>query len=232
MKSLLYAGAGMLLGVGAPVGYLIVRALQAQGTSVAWALGEISEQAGLYAYMSGGTVIAFGLFGFVLGRHADALEALAGTDPLTGLLNRRAFEERLRDEVARARRYGTPLALLLIDVDGFKAINDRRGHHAGDEALQSIGRSLRAGSRTTDVTGRWGGDEFVCLAPEARRAEALDLAERFRIAVGAAGSGLTVSIGVATADHGTPPAQSLEEVADAAMYEAKRRGGNRVVLAG
>jgi diguanylate cyclase (GGDEF)-like protein len=232
MRSVLYLGAGMLLGAGAPIGLLAMRAFLSWNASIEWAIDEFSAEFALYAYVATGSVIAFGLFGYLLGTDADRLDALAQTDPLTGLLNRRAFEERLRAEMERARRYGTSLALLVIDIDGFKKINDRHGHPAGDRALESLARALRAGSRGTDVAGRWGGDEFVWLAPETRCGEALELAERFRVAVGAAGTELSVSIGVALGHRGLDDARVLEEAADAAMYEAKRAGGNRVVLAG
>jgi diguanylate cyclase (GGDEF)-like protein len=124
------------------------------------------------------------------------------------------------------------LSLLLFDLDGLKRFNDQAGHHAGDMALRALARSLRDGSRAADLGARWGGDEFMVLAPQTRRAEALDLAERIRASVAASSqtTGVTASIGVATIEPSdSVGARALEEAADAAVYEAKRQGGNRVV---
>lgn len=228
----LYSLAGALLALGAPLGLLLLQAIRAGQLSWAWLVQELAERAAVHAYVAVGTVLAFTLFGYVLGREGDAMCDLARTDPLTGLLNRRAFAERLHDEVSRATRYRSPLSLLLLDLDGLKRINDRLGHHAGDSALQSLARSLRAGCRSADLAARWGGDEFVVLAPETRQAEALELAERIRAHVAASPSGVAVSIGVATADPVTAAAAFLESAADAAVYQAKKQGGNQVVARG
>ena len=225
----LYAASGALIALGAPLGLLFLQAARAGRLSGAWLVEELKEQTALHVYVAAGTFIAFTLFGYVLGREGDRLRQMARTDPLTGLLNRRAFTERLLDEAARATRYGTPLSLLLLDLDGLKRLNDLAGHHQGDAALQALARSLRAGCRSADVGARWGGDEFVVLAPETRRGEALDLAERIRVSVASSSpTGVTVSIGVATAAPGRVSAAALEAEADAALYEAKRQGGNRV----
>jgi diguanylate cyclase (GGDEF)-like protein len=230
-RRVLYSAAGALLALGAPLGLLLLQAVRAGRLSKDWLARELAEQTPLHVYVALGTLLAFTLFGYVLGREGDALRALARTEPLTGLLNRRAFAERLEDEVARAARYGTPLSLLLLDLDGLKRLNDQAGHHAGDAALRALASSLREKSRSSDVVARWGGDEFVALAPQTRRAEALELAERIRATVAASGPApVTVSIGVATAEnHGPLTTAALEAAADAAVYEAKRLGGNRVV---
>ena len=223
--------AGALLALGAPLGLVLLEAIRARRLSTVWLVEELAERGEIYLYVTVGTLIAFTLFGYVLGREGDTLSDLARTDPLTGLLNRRALTERLRDEVARAKRYQKPLSLLLLDLDGLKRFNDRAGHHAGDAALQALARSLRERSRSADLGARWGGDEFVVLAPETRSAEAVELAERIRVSV-ASGSrtGVTASIGVATVEGDeTTTAEALEAAADAAGYEAKRQGGNRVV---
>jgi len=111
--------------------------------------------------------------------HAQAL-AQASEDSLTGLLNHRAFQDRAEQEVARARRGGQPLALLMIDLDGFGAINNRYGHQAGDAALLAVARCLRVQTRATDIVARYGGDEFAVILPETAGGEALDTAERIR----------------------------------------------------
>ena len=157
-------------------------------------------------------------------------------DSLTGLHNRRALFERLRQELTRSSRYDEPLSLLLIDVDGLKALNDFGGHRAGDAALDLVGSAVRAGSRASDLPARWGGDEFALVAPNTGVAAATALAERIRALVAARralnGSiGVTISIGFSTVEPGprAPDIDTLVRQADAALYEAKRSGRNRVV---
>jgi diguanylate cyclase (GGDEF)-like protein len=146
------------------------------------------------------------------------LHLAASTDPLTGLLNRRAFERRCARELARARRSGEPFAALSIDVDRFKQINDRDGHAAGDTALVALARVLAGELREIDTVARIGGDEFAVLLPATGAEDARATAERL-----AARSAVPISIG--TAVYG-PDGHTLEELAraaDAALYAAKRR---------
>jgi diguanylate cyclase (GGDEF)-like protein len=187
-----------------------------------------------YGYVCLSTLVAFALFGFVVGRQADRLVELSTTDALTGLYNRRALIERLRHELARAARYEEPLSLALLDVDGLKALNDRAGHRAGDAALVVVASAVRDGSRASDFAARWGGDEFALIAPNTAGDAAASLGERVRTLVaagGAAAGGVTVSIGIATLPPATQPAdpEALVRAADVALYEAKRGGRNRVV---
>jgi len=230
-RRLLYALIAVGLSAGAPVGLLVVRLARAEALDFAALRRELEGDPPTYAYVLLSTLVVFALFGYVLGRQADALVELSRTDPLTGLGNTLAFEERLGQEAARSVRYGLPLALLLADVDGLKAINDRHGHRAGDLALQAVGRSLRDGARQTDMAVRIGGDEFALLAPSTSRSAAVALGERIRsLVVGQGIEGLTVSLGVATLEPGRPLAGDyLREMADTALYEAKRRGRNQVV---
>jgi len=170
------------------------------------------------------------------------LAAQSSTDGLTGLANRRRFDEVWAAEWQRAARQGLPLAVVMIDVDEFKAYNDHHGHQAGDECLRRVARVL-AGTvqRSGELVARYGGEEFVAVLPGAGDEEAKALAERIRLAVQsesivhvrAAHAGVvTVSLGVASAVPTVgAPADALIEAADAAMYEAKRRGRNAVVAA-
>jgi two-component system cell cycle response regulator len=160
---------------------------------------------------------------------------LATTDVLTGLLNRRAILDAMQRECARADRHAFPIALLLLDVDHFKQINDLHGHAAGDAVLQSVARVLAAAARRSDFVARWGGEEFVVALPQTGDAGARIAAERLRraiaesrVEVGAREPvRVTVSIGLASA---TAPwsIDALVSAADEAMYAAKARGRNRV----
>lgn len=163
------------------------------------------------------------------------LEEMATTDALTGALNRRRFYELLDDELERATRYGRPLGLLMLDVDHFKRVNDAFGHATGDEVLKGIAAVLRLSLRAPDRLARWGGEEFVVLAPDTGGGPALALAQRVCHAIRAeqfpvAGTA-TASIGVAERRPGES-GDALLARADAALYEAKDGGRDRAVLAG
>ena len=232
-RRLFYTAAAAVLALGAPLGLMIVRMAPAGIASLSGIREELRREAPTYGYVTVSTVMVFALFGYVVGRQADALVRLTRTDALTGLGNARAFEEQLRAETGRATRYGEPLSLLAVDVDGLKNINDRRGHRGGDLALQAVGRALRGGARVSDLAARVGGDEFALLAPSTPGVAATALAERIRGLVDAERlDGLTVSVGVATTEGPGASAAGLREAADRALYEAKRRGGNRVKNAG
>ncbi len=167
------------------------------------------------------------------------LSALAATDSLTGLANRRAFLTQLDHEFARARRYGGPLTVLMIDLDHFKDINDRHGHAAGDRALVAVARLLSDRLRATDFIGRIGGEEFAILAPETRLPDATGLAERLREAIAGLAIGLddgttitlTTSIGVTAHVGDDDGGDRLLARADRALYTAKAGGRNRVAEA-
>ncbi len=159
------------------------------------------------------------------------LQALATTDGLTHLSNRRAFQEKLTDEVERAARYGTPLSLLLLDIDHFKQFNDTFGHPAGDRVLLSVAVLLEATARSTDFVARYGGEEFVVLLPNTDEYGAEVLADRFRSAIENAAWGqrsITVSVGVSTLVAPEGDGTALIEQADAALYVSKKNGRNCV----
>jgi two-component system cell cycle response regulator len=167
-------------------------------------------------------------------RRMTELQELVRTDSLTGLYNRRHIDAELAALASAARRQRTPLAVLLVDVDRFKRINDRLSHEAGDGALRTVADRIRAIVRAEDVVGRWGGDEFVIVLPSTDREAALTLAQRLRREVSRPGSGalpaipLTVSVGCAAGWDPEPAA--LISAADAALHRAKAAGRNRVSL--
>ncbi|MBX5473760.1 MAG: sensor domain-containing diguanylate cyclase [Thermoleophilia bacterium] len=164
----------------------------------------------------------------VSGRHLHELRFLADHDPLTRLLNRRAFVERLDGEVARAIRYGRSLGLVLADLDGFKQLNDRFGHATGDEALQVFAGVLARALRKSDCAFRIGGDEFAMLLAEASDDDAREVVQRTQRLLEEAGderlAGVTASFGCASCPDDATDAEALFRLADAALYEAKRTG--------
>jgi two-component system cell cycle response regulator len=166
------------------------------------------------------------------------LEALAQTDPLTQLVNRRALTIRLVTEMERVRRYNAPLAMLLLDLDHFKLINDTYGHLAGDDVLVAIASVLQRAVRTVDTVARYGGEEFVIVLPETGKQGAMAFAERIRDRLashrfsvgGRQDVRVTASIGVATyPSTGLDSVEDLFRAADAALYRAKGSGRNLVV---
>jgi diguanylate cyclase (GGDEF)-like protein len=156
------------------------------------------------------------------------LEEVARTDDLTGLLNRRAWEEQFPRELARARRNGDPLCVAMLDLDYFKNYNDQRGHQAGDRLLKQSAAAWVRELRASDTLARYGGDEFSVALPGCTLANARDIVERLRAAMPA---DQTVSAGVACW-NGRETTEELVGRADAALYEAKRSGRDRLVTAG
>jgi diguanylate cyclase (GGDEF)-like protein len=167
------------------------------------------------------------------------LEALAITDGLTGLYNRRHFQESLDKEMRRCEREGRPLSLVLLDLDHFKEFNDRWGHTEGDAALRRVAGQVMKSIRSTDMAFRYGGEELTVLLPSCTKEQAAEVAEKIRAAVssGAQRPGrfnvrTTVSAGVATFPEDGRVARGLVDTADAALYAAKAQGRDRVVVAG
>lgn len=164
------------------------------------------------------------------------LERLAVTDGLTGVFNHRRFQEAITAELLRSERHKRPLAVLMIDVDFFKKVNDAMGHPAGDELLRRLAEVLGADLRQTDLIARYGGEEFAVILPETTKSEALQVGERMRTAVEEQINRdtpwpvkVTVSVGVATYPEDGKTTEHLIHAADQAMYVAKRQGRNRVV---
>lgn len=172
----------------------------------------------------------------------DLLRVLAFIDGLTGLANRRRFDETLQLEWRRCRRNDSPLALLMIDIDHFKLYNDRYGHQAGDSCLQAVAATLKAAfGRAQDLVARYGGEEFVCLLPECDHAAAKPKADALVQAVASLGlphessptaATLTISLGIAVIiPNVSRSPEDLVMAADAALYQAKQQGRNQVCSA-
>ena len=168
----------------------------------------------------------------------EQLEQMAATDPLTGLYNRRHFGRVIEQLFAESERHDNDLACIMIDMDGFKQLNDGCGHVAGDQVLQLAGKVIKANLRRMDVAARYGGDEFVVLLPQASGADALHaagrIAEQFRVATAALlqrETGLSMSIGIASVkSSGAASAEQLTASADEAMYRSKEAGRNRITI--
>ena len=164
---------------------------------------------------------------------------LSITDELTGLYNRRYFNERFEREVQRARRYNRPLTVLMIDIDYFKNFNDINGHLMGDEILKRVAHTLEYNIRKADILARYGGEEFVIILPEIDKAHALKVAEKLRITIEKKrfpkqeyqpNKNLTISLGIASFPEDSDKAKELVDFADRALYKAKADGRNRVMV--
>jgi len=165
------------------------------------------------------------------------IKLLSQTDDLTGLYNMRAFNMLLEKEVARVNRYGIPLTVIMIDVDGLKEINDRYGHPVGSQLIQSVAHSLKQCVRSSDVLARFGGDEFVVILSHTDNESARLAAERIRTAVANTSLDIsgthisaTASVGIASYPDDVSDAKDIIDKADIALYESKHSGRNRVTF--
>jgi two-component system, cell cycle response regulator len=174
-----------------------------------------------------------------LGETMEALRRLATRDQLTGLLNRREFDRIMEEEEQRALRFNHPLALIMVDIDHFKRINDTHGHPAGDSVLKEVAHRLAAEVRTVDRVARFGGEEFGLILMQTDRTGAMELARRMcaavrgsPITIGASSLAVTVSAGVAALPEDARAAAALVAASDKALYAAKARGRDCAVGAG
>ena len=182
----------------------------------------------------GGRMLTYGNVSDIV-HHSDQLEELAAHDPLTGLYNRREFLRLGEAELALFHRQGRPLAVLMLDIDLFKSINDRHGHDVGDRAIIAVANWCMQAKRSSDLVARLGGEELALLLPGTGIDDALEFAERLRQSIaervvvhGHATIRMTVSIGASAAHEQTDSIADLVKQADIALYEAKRAGRNRV----
>ncbi len=221
---------GLALAPGAPLGLWVLYAIAGVDMS-----DEPAKLALLYSGIATGLV--FTSFGYWTGRLMDRLRQAAVHDGLTGLFNRRFLRESLPQLQAGSARRGSPLCVIMVDLDRFKRVNDMHGHLVGDQTLAAVARALRDNSRRSDLVARYGGEEFAVLCPDTDCETGVQVAERLRKAVehltpeqlGHAGR-QTISLGVAvqSPDHQLSPEELLDH-ADLALYRAKHRGRNRTV---
>ncbi|MFC4348976.1 GGDEF domain-containing protein [Kordiimonas lipolytica] len=224
---------GMIMGSGAPLGWACIQLLRGINLRT-----DISENLPLYLYMLFGTMLVFAVFGSYVGKQESLMQQRSLRDTLTGLYNLRHFRDRLDAEIIDARRQGTPLSLVFFDLDHFKRVNDTYGHGAGDMVLLAVAECVSGVLRRNELLARVGGEEFAVLLPHTSLEQATQLAERLREVMheltvtvdGTTELSVTMSLGVVTlaTDEG---AKSFAERADAAMYEAKRLGRDRVFTA-
>jgi len=167
-----------------------------------------------------------------LKQQKNELTSLSQTDDLSKLNNRRVLNAELSKELLRSRRYGKSFALIMLDLDYFKALNDKFGHACGDEAITKIGQLLKQQSRETDCCIRYGGDEFIILMPDTDAVQAIDVSNRISQSItksGGALATLTASIGVAVVENFTVSEESILALADECVYLAKKQGRNQIV---
>lgn len=182
-------------------------------------------------------VVSVGLILMAKERAEERTHRLAMRDELTGLINRRSLLEALSQQLATARRHGQPLALLMIDIDYFKQVNDLHGHLSGDKVLKAVARAIAGRTRAQDLPGRLGGEEFLVILPNTTAQGAVQLAELLRQGVGttefqsASGKPIAITISIGVCEHGqmlAPQCDDMISAADQALYLAKKNGRNRV----
>ncbi|MBI5629942.1 MAG: diguanylate cyclase [Elusimicrobia bacterium] len=241
---ILYPCAGFFVGVGSPIGAFLLRYWLADPILKSlWVRHELQYNFLFYAYMGIGTVMAFMLFGYVLGVRSERqrvsnrilsarlaeLHLKSVTDSLTGTYTHGYLHEILELEIQRALTNKNPLSAMILDIDDFKKINDTHGHLFGDRVIKETAETIVTNVRSEDILGRYGGDEFLVIMPGAEHAVAKQVATRICHAIAKNGYSTTVSIGVSTfSGDEKQGAKDLLHQADLNLYQAKRDGKNQV----
>lgn len=223
---------GLILALGAPLGWVLLQTLVGRDP--------FSEQYFdplLYVYMILATSIVFSLLGYAIGRREHMITDLALTDSLTALYNKRYFKNRLEQEFEHHQRTSSSMALIQIDLDFFKDVNDHYGHQAGDEVLKRVASLILANCRKNDTAARVGGEEMSIIVCGGEHSEAGVLAERIRSTIEKTDFfwkgqriNLTASFGIAFATEETETPWQVYQYADQALYRAKEKGRNQVCL--
>jgi diguanylate cyclase (GGDEF)-like protein len=228
---------GASLALGVPGGLLLTSALVAgRMPTASWVQAEMGRFAVTYTYLTLSSVAALAVLAHWCGRSLDRLLLLSNTDPLTGLLNRRRFDERVAEEAKRGSRYRHASSILFVDIDRLKVINDSFGHKAGDRALLEVSQILSKNTRAIDAVARVGGDEFAVLLPQTSASQTWALSQRILADVARCRDTLdrplAVSIGISELKPTTDAeSDGLLASADAALYRAKAAGGGQAVVA-
>jgi diguanylate cyclase (GGDEF)-like protein len=223
---------GLTLSAASPLGWIIIQFMTGREP-----FSEEHFDSLLYWYMSIASAVVFSILGYAIGKRELMITDLALTDGLTSLYNKRYFSSRLEQEFERHLRSHSPMAIIQMDIDFFKKINDNFGHQAGDEVLKKIALLIKENCRKNEIAARVGGEEVCIIAFDCEEIEANQLAERIRkkikdmdfTSLGIA-SPITASFGVAYADSTTKSAQDLYQHADEALYIAKKTGRDKVCL--
>ncbi|HLB95073.1 MAG TPA: diguanylate cyclase [Nitrospiria bacterium] len=201
--------------------------------------GEVFKEDDLHLLVSIGAYASVAIERSKFYHKTEELKKISITDSLTGLLNRRYFQERMAEEIERSRRHHLPLSLIMMDIDNFKSVNDTYGHLVGDEALKITARAIRNCVRTIDVAARYGGEEFTVILPQTAKSDATVIAERicsevsrldFPFEQAARKLSFSVSLGLATFPDDAEALDDLIRNTDIALYQAKAQGKNRVVI--
>ena len=223
---------GLILSTASPLGWIVIQFMVGRDPFSKEYFDSL-----LYCYMSVATALVFALMGYAIGKRELMITDLALTDSLTSLYNKRYFSSRLEQEFARSIRHNYPIAIIQIDIDFFKKINDTYGHQAGDEVLKSIAIIVKDNCRANEIAARVGGEELSIIAFDCTEKEAFSLAERIRYKISlldftqlGISVPVTASFGVAVADKSTTKALDVYQHADEALYVAKKSGRNKVCL--
>lgn len=226
----LRASYGFILSFASPLGWVVIQILAGRDPFAKEHYDPL-----LYLYMSIATAAVFSSLGYFIGKRELMITDMALTDGLTGLYNKRYFNTRLDQEFERYTRHKHPMAVIQIDLDFFKKINDTFGHQVGDEILIKVASMMKESCRKNEIAARVGGEELCIIALDCDQSEALQLAERLRYKINnlhychqELEIPVTASLGVACADENTFSGRDVYLHADLALYEAKRTGRNKV----
>lgn len=241
-----YILVGVLLGIVAPVGILLIRIVFSAEAPISFFKNEVKDYYFFYLYSAITTPIIFASFGYIWGRATDSHIALnrkllleSRTDDLTGQYNHRHILVEIDHEIERAQRYKRPLTAMMLDLDEFKQVNDSYGHLTGDHVLRFVSDRISSSIRSIDILGRFGGDEFIIILPEADRNSAKIISDRIlkeinaeTFVVGRHRIHVTISIGVYSMDaNETADRITFIEKADQALISAKKCGKNTISFA-
>lgn len=223
---------GLLLSVGSPLGWIIIQFLAGRDPFLATNIDIL-----LYGYMTIASAIVFSILGFIIGKRELMITDLALTDGLTSLFNKRYFNNRLDQEFSRHLRHGFEMAIIQIDIDFFKNINDSYGHQVGDEVLKGIASLVQDNCRKNEIAARVGGEELSIIAYDCEEEDAYTLAERIREKIKQLDftkfgihTPITASFGIAIANGDSHSGLEVYQHADQALYMAKKTGRNKVCL--